>query len=242
MPNFNRLPNRRKTLYLLKNGKRPDFIPGSEVEAAWLGLERLYRTKKLPASLGNIDKRIAQTVQSPNHSIQNLSWKQLLVAASILILFISLSVSILPSYNTISSESWYTHLPVALPNLGQERGMSSIQNKKQKAVATYENYQYAKAIPLFEAYLTVTPSDQKIRMYFGITLLMEKQYGKAEEMLSIARSMMYSPELKPSCTWYLTLAYYYQHKYDKALYHLQEIIRSPKHPYRSDALAMLALI
>ena len=242
MPDFTGLPNRRKTLYLLKHGKQPNFKPESAEEKAWLGLERLYHSGKLPSSLKNIDTRTGQSSKFQHNSTSPLSWEKLVVAASILVLFIALSVLILPLNTTIGSESWSTHLPIALPNSGQERGVSLIQDKKQKAITAYENFQYAKAIPLFEAYLKVTPSDQKMRMYLGITFLMEEHYEKAEEMLSTSHLLMLSPELKPSCIWYLTLAYYYQHKYDKALDHLQNIISVPKHPYRSDALAMLALI
>lgn len=238
MPIKTGLPSRKKAIKLLKKGKQPKLTPGSEAEKAWLGLERLYQKNDLNEIIARLEKQI------PGFSSARKSPATYNLAPILLAVVMLLTVGmVLWTYRAegtpVESQSWVNHLPAALPQSGLERGFFRI-NLKQQAIEAYEQGHYQEAITYFEQYLEATPSDQRVRMYYGIALLMEKDYSKAQEALQTAQALMLTPELKPSCSWHLMLADYYQHQYESVVKQLKAIIKQPTHPYRGDALAMLA--
>lgn len=226
------LPDRRKTLSLLKRGRRPVFSPGSESEKAWKGLEKLYQEGHLQDLMTQIEHEIGTP---PRPYFHTLRWVTGLAASLILILTIWW---IWPE-SPIQSDRWILDLPAAVPMAGADRGQS-IRSLKQQAVEAYQLQDYEEAIHLFDIYLQQVPTDQLVRLYYGISLLEKREYQPGLVALQDVHQFMIAPELRPASDWYLCLAWYYNGEPMRAAEMLRRMLDQPGHPYRSDALAMLA--
>jgi len=228
----NKLPNRQKTLAFLRRGRRPSLPPGSESELAWKGLEKLYREGHLQDLMMQIEQEITPSSPSSLPATRYFIG----IAAS---LILALATWWLWPAPPIESESWVLNLPAAVPLAGADRGQS-IRTVKQQAVEAYQQQKYKEAIWLFDTYLQKVPTDQLVRLYYGISLLKSSDYVQGLEALQDVHQFMIAPELRPASDWYLSLAYYYNDQASRAVELLKGILDQPGHPYRSDALAMLA--
>lgn len=226
------LPDRRKTLSLLKRGRRPVLPPGSESEKAWKGLEKLYQEGHLQDLMKQIEMEITPSTRGSFHGL----WR---IAGLAPILVLALTTWWLWPERPIQSERWIQDLPAAVPMAGADRG-ASIRSLKQQAVEAYQTKKYEEANRLFDTYLKQVPTDQLIRLYYGISLLENHEYPQGLEALSNVHQFMIAPELRPASDWYLALAWYYNGQPQRSADMLGNILDQTWHPYRTDALVMLA--
>jgi len=228
----NKLPDRRKTLSLLKRGRRPVLSPGSESELAWKGLEKLYQEGHLHDLMTQIEREIGP---APYRAFPIFRWVTSVAAGLVL----AMTIWWMWPERPIQSERWILDLPTAVPMAGTDRGLS-IRSIKQQAVEAYQTKQYEEAIRQFDSYLDQVPTDQLVRLYYGISLLETREYKLGLEALQDVHQFMVAPELRPASDWYLGLAWYYNEQPIRAVDLLREILEQPDHPYRRDALVMLA--
>ncbi len=228
----NNLPDRRKTIALLKSGRRPALRPGSPSDLAWKGLEKLYKEGDLQDLMAQIEREIEP---APRRIISPAGWLTGLAAT----LALALATWWMWPERPVQSERWILDLPVAVPMAGADRG-ESVHSIKQQAVEAYQTKQYGEAIRLFDTYLNQVPTDQLVRLYYGISLLETRKYQPGLDVLRDVQQFMIAPELRPASDWYLSLAWYYNGQPMQAADMLRDILRQPDHPYRSNALAMLA--
>lgn len=129
-----------------------------------------------------------------------------------------------------------------LSSFGMVSGEKTDKDSLKDALQLYADGQYDAAIESLNAILNIHPEDNTAKMYLGLSLLNQSQYGKAVRILE-PLSRLDSFELKEDARWYLAICYLTtETNQDDALKIFETMASTESSPYRKDAKGMVNLI